>query len=175
MTAALAPRTGALREVVGTFADRTHFEAAVSALLAEGFGRDKLSVLTSHDSLDAAEGPAGAKARKWRDGLVAMVGEMKYEGPLVAAGLIALAAGPVGAVIAGLVAAGVGGVALKEVLDEVASIPDSDDFIRALAAGSVVLWVAADSAEEEAKARALLESAGGANVHIFERAKGTRH
>ncbi|WP_043743127.1 hypothetical protein [Paramagnetospirillum magneticum] len=175
MTAALKPRPGALREVVGTFADRAHFEAAVSALLTEGFGRDKLSVLTSHDSLDAAEGPAGAKARKWRDGLIALMGELKYEGPLVAAGLIALAAGPVGAVIAGLVAAGVGSVAVKEVLDEVAAIPDSDGFVRALAAGSVILWVATDSLDEEAKVRALLDNAGGANIHIFERAKGTRH
>ena len=175
MTAALKPHPGALREVVGTFADRAHFEAAVSGLLAEGFGRDKLSVLTSHDSLDAAEGPAGAKARKWRDGLVALMGEMKFEGPLVAAGLIALAAGPVGAVIAGLVAAGVGSVALKEVLDEVAAIPDSGDFVRALAAGSVVLWVSTDNPAEEAKARALMDDAGGANIHIFERSKGTRH
>lgn len=175
MTAARQPHPGALREVVGTFADRAHFEAAVSNLLAEGFGRDKLSVLASHDSLDAAESVAGAKARKWRDGLVALVGELKYEGPLVAAGLIALAAGPVGAAIAGLVAAGVGGVALKEVLDEVAAIPDSDDFVRALAAGSVILWVSTDSPAEEDKARALLADAGGANIHIFERAKGVRH
>lgn len=176
MTAATQPRTSALREVVGTFADRSHFEAAVSALLAEGFGRDQLSVLASHDSLEVTEGgPADAKSRKWRDGLVALVGEMKFEGPLVAAGLIALAAGPVGAVIAGLVAAGVGGAALKELLDEVSSIPDSGDFVRALAAGSVILWVSADSTAEEDKARALLADAGGANIHIFERAKGTRH
>jgi hypothetical protein len=175
MTAAAQSRPGALREVVGTFADRAHFEAAVSALLADGFGRDKLSVLTSHDSLDAADDPAGTKARKWRDGLVALVGELKFEGPLVAAGLIALAAGPVGAAIAALVAAGVGGAALKELLDEVAAIPDSGDFARALAAGSVILWVSTDDADEEARARHLLQSTGGANIHIFERAKGVRH
>ena len=129
-TATLTPAV-ALREVVGTFADRTHFEAAVSTLLESGFDRGRLSVLASHDSLDAAD---PTKGRKWRDGLVALVGELKYEGPLVAAGLIAIAAGPVGAVIAGLVAAGVGGAALKEVLEEVAAIPDSTDFTRALAA-----------------------------------------
>lgn len=174
MTAATQPRTESLREVVGTFADRAHFEQAVSALLASGHGREKLSVLASHDSLDAAD-PSGARARKWRDGLVALMGEVKYEGPLVAAGLIALAAGPVGAAIAGLVAAGVGTVAVKEVLDEVAAIPDSDDFVRALAAGSVILWVAADSPQEEEEIRALLADAGGSNIHIFERAKGARH
>lgn len=174
MTAAVQASPSALREVVGTFADRAHFEDAVSALLAAGFGRDKISVLASHDSLDAAEDQSGAKNRKWRDALVALVGETKFEGPLVAAGLIALAAGPVGAAIASLVAAGVGAAALKELLDEVAAIPDSGDFARALAAGSVILWVSADSPEEEARAKALLAEAGGANIHIFERAKGTR-
>ena len=165
------PRTAALREVVGTFADRGAFESAVSALLEAGIARDRLSVLSSHDCLDVA----GGKPQKWRDGLVALVGEMKYEGPLVAAGLIALAAGPVGAVIAGLVAAGVGGAALKELLDEVAAIPDSGDFARALAAGSVILWVSVETAAEEASARALLAQAGGNDIHIFERAKGKRH
>ncbi|CAA7627525.1 hypothetical protein [Magnetospirillum sp. SS-4] len=171
MTPQTQPRTAALREVVGTFADRGHFEAAVSALMQSGFDRSRLSVLSSHDSLDVA----GDKAEKWRDALVATVGEMKYEGPLVAAGLIALAAGPVGAVIAGLVAAGVGGVALKGVLDEVAAIPDSDDFVRALAAGSVILWVSVETASEEERIKTLLESNGGTNIHIFERARGKRH
>jgi len=171
MTTATQPRTAALREVVGTFADRGHFEAAVSALLETGIHRDRLSVLSSHDSLEVA----GGKAQKWRDGLVALVGEMKYEGPLVAAGLIALAAGPVGSVIAGLVAAGVGGAALKELLDEVAAIPDSGDFVRALAAGSVILWVSTENAAEEQAIKALLARTGGSDIHIFERAKGKRH
>lgn len=171
MPARTQPAPSALREVVGTFADRSHFEAAVSALLECGFDRGRLSVLTSHDSLDVA----GGKAQKWRDGLTALMGEMKFEGPLVAAGLIALAAGPVGAVIAGLIAAGVGGVAVKDLLDEVAAIPDSDDFARALAAGSVVLWVSAEATAEEDRIKQLLIGAGGANVHIFERAMGKRH
>ncbi|OAN48073.1 hypothetical protein A6A04_04770 [Paramagnetospirillum marisnigri] len=171
MTAQTNPHPAALREVVGTFADRGQFEAGVSALLEAGFDRGRLSVLASHDSLDAA----GGKAQKWRDGLIALVGEAKFEGPLVAAGLIALAAGPVGAVIAGLIAAGVGGVAVKELLDEVAAIPDTEDFTRALAAGSVILWVSVETPAEEDRAKAALAQAGGANIHIFERAKGKRH
>ena len=171
MTTTTQPRTAALREVVGTFADRGHFESAVSALREAGVERDRLSVLSSHDSLEVA----GGKAQKWRDGLVALVGEMKYEGPLVAAGLIALAAGPVGSVIAGLVAAGVGGAALKELLDEVAAIPDSGDFARALAAGSVILWVSTENAAEEQAVKVLLARTGGSDIHIFERAKGKRH
>ncbi|MGE5478593.1 MAG: hypothetical protein ACM3Q1_18220 [Bacteroidales bacterium] len=156
----------ATREVVGTFADREHFQAAVTALLQAGFGRTDLSVLSSHESIDTAAAQPG---KSWKDALVGLVGEMKYEGPLVAAGLIALAAGPVGAVIAGLVAAGVGGVAAKELLDEVAALPDSEQFAKALAAGSVVLWVSVADAAAEQRAKTILHETGAQNLHVFER------
>jgi hypothetical protein len=102
--------------------------------------------------------------------LTGLVGELKYEGPLVAAGLIALAAGPVGAAVAGLVAAGVGGAAAKELLDEISAIPDSEDFARALAAGSVILWVAVTDQAQIDTAKSVLAAAGAANIHLFERA-----
>lgn len=155
-----------VREVVGILADRTQFEQAVERLSVAGFSRADLSVLTSHDSIDAA----GREPKSWRNALVGLLGELKYEGPLVAAGLIALAAGPIGAVVAAAVAAGVGGVALKELLDEVTSVPDSEDFARALAAGSIILWVAVDDAAQEAKAHEVLTGAGATNVHVHERA-----
>ena len=158
------------REVVGTFADREHFQAAVDALFKAGFVRTDLSVLSSHESIDTADQPGKSwPGKSWKDVLVALVGETKYEGPLVAAGLIALAAGPVGAVIAGLVAAGVGGVAVKELLDEVAALPDSAAFAKALKDGSVVLWVAAADAGAEDRAKTILHDAGAQNLHVFER------
>lgn len=163
-----ASTSSPIREVVGTFSDRERFMAAVEALLRAGFSRGDLSILSSHQSLDVV----GAEGKTWRDALVGLVGELKYEGPLVAAGLIALAAGPVGAAIAALVAAGVGGAAAKELLDEVSAIPDSEGFTRALAAGSIILWVAARDATGEAGAMSTLLSCGAANVHVFER-KGT--
>lgn len=165
MTANNSPMA-ATREVVGTFSDRAHFQAAIDRLAEAGFARADLSVLSSHDSIDMATGREG---KPWKDVLVALVGELKYEGPLVAAGLIALAAGPVGASIAGLVAAGVGGAAIKEVLDEVAALPDSDDFARALAAGSVILWVAVRDADEEERAKLILRGESAQNIHVFDR------
>ena len=45
-------------EVVGLFADRESFQAAVDALFAAGFERTDLSVLSSHESIDAAGKPA---------------------------------------------------------------------------------------------------------------------
>lgn len=163
------PGAATIREVVGTFSDRAHFQAAVDRLTNYGFDRADLSVLSSHESIDVAHSREG---RKWKDALTGLVGELRYEGPLVAAGLIALAAGPVGATIAALVAAGVGGAALKELLDEIAALPDSEEFGRALAAGSVILWVVVKDAQDEERARRILGEASAQNIHVFERDPG---
>ena len=151
----------ASREVVALFADRESFEAAVEALLAEGFERSDLSVLASHQSIDAA----AAAGRDWRQILPALVGELKYEMPLIASGAVLLVGGPLATTIAGIVGAGVGGMAVKELIDEVASTPHSDEFARALEAGSVILWVTAAADDQEARAGDILRRAGGANVH----------
>nr|WP_241911772.1 hypothetical protein [Telmatospirillum siberiense] len=153
------------REVVGAFAQRSDFDQAVSALLTAGFSRADLSVLASHDSLEAAS----ADAKSWKSRLVGLLGELKYEGPLVTAGLIAIAAGEVGVVLAGLIAAGVGGAALKELLDEVTAQPHAAEFAAALAEGSILLWVEVPDAEGESRATALLTAAGGTNIHTNER------
>ncbi len=153
------------REVIGLFADRDSFEAAIAALMAAGFDRADLSVLASHESIDAA----GAPGKPWRDVMTAMVGEVKYEVPLVASGGIFLAGGTVAAVIAGIIGAAVSGVAIKEVLEEVTAKPHTEDFARSLEAGSVILWVRAADIERETAAAAILEQHGGSNIHVYER------
>lgn len=153
------------RELVGIFSDKKNFESAIDALLKAGFLRSDLSVLASHSSLEAAR----PEAAGLRDRLTGLVGEMKYEGPLVAAGLIALAAGPVGTALAGVVAAGVGAAALKEFLDDVTATPDTKEFERALEAGSVILWVAVPDPLREGRAKGVLESLGASNLHVVER------
>lgn len=153
-------------EVVGLFRDRASFEAAVDALLEAGFERADLSVLASHESLDAA----GKPGKPWRDVLTALVGDLKYEGPLVASGLIFLAAGPVTATFAAVAGAAVGGMAAKEFLEEVTAQPHTDDFARSLEAGGVILWVCAETDEGRQQATAILTAHGGQNVHVSERA-----
>jgi hypothetical protein len=159
-----APKT-LRREVVGVFSRRTDFDSAVSALLAAGFTRSDLSVLASHDSLEAAS----ADSLSWKTRLVGLLGELKYEGPLVTAGLIAIAAGPVGAVLGGLIAAGVGGAALKELMDEVTAHPHAAEFAAALTAGSVLLWVDVTSQTDDGKVTNILQSFGATNIHANER------
>ena len=151
-----------IREVVGVVADRDRLEGAIEALVEAGFRHSDLSILSSHDSIEAAEPPG----KSIREILLPFLDEMRYEAPLVAAGLIALAGGPAAALIGGLVAAGVGGMAVKEILGSIVTMPHTDNFARALDAGSLILWVAVEDVPEEARARAILTRFGAENVHL---------
>lgn len=157
-----APEGLQTSEVVGLFANRESFERAVRALLAAGFGRVDLSVLASHESLDAA----GRSGASWRDAMTALVGELRYEGPLVAAGAIFIASGGLISGLAALIGATLSGVALKDLLDELAARPHTEQFARSLAAGSVILWVRTENANQRASALSILAAEGGSNVHL---------
>ena len=152
------------REVVGLFADMEGFESAATSLLDRGFDRTDLSVLASHESLDAA----GKPGRPLKDVLAALVGELKYEGPLVASGAILLAGGPTAAAIAGVIGAATAGAAAKETLDDLTAAPHTEDFARSLDAGSVILWVRVTDSELEERAAEILARHGGTNVHVHE-------
>ena len=152
-------------EMVGRFSERETFQRAVEALRAAGFESGDLSVLDSHESL-AASGPEG---EAWRQTLAGLVGEIHYVGPIAAAGLIMIASGAVGAAIAGLVAAGLTGVALKEALDEIKATPHTDDFAKALENGAVLLWVRVETAERATAAKSILTEHGAADVHSHSR------
>lgn len=153
------------REVVGLFADRDSLEQAIKDLRAAGFDRTDLSLLTSHEAIDVGRGDGELSLR---ERLLPLLTEWRYEVPLVGAGLIALASGPTGAAIAALVGAGVGIAAVRDLVEEVTSLPDTEEFARELAAGSVALWadVTADPAGREPKAREILERHGASNVHL---------
>lgn len=155
----------AVREVVALFSEREEIEDAIAALSDGGFAHSDLSLLSSHESIEAA----GRRGRSLGDVLTGLVSEINYIGPLTAAGFIAVASGPVGAMLAGFIAAGVGGAAIKEVLDEVTSAPHTEDFARAVEAGSVILWVRVGDGRAEEKAKAILASHGGKDIHVNER------
>ncbi len=152
-------------EVVGRFAERDGFKAAVDALIAAGFARDDLSVLDTHESLSASESPGEA----WRESLAGLVGEINYVGPLTAAGLIAIATGPVGSAIAAALAAGISVAAVVELLDKLRATPHTESFARALEAGAILLWVRVGDAEAAKRAEDVLKDAGAADVHPHTR------
>lgn len=156
----------AVTEVVGRFAERDGFTGAVEDLHAAGFQSSDLSVLDTHESLSAAGSPGQA----WQEALSALVGEIKYVGPITAAGLIAVATGPVGAAVSTAVAAGLTGAALAELLDTVRATPHTESFAKALEGGAVLLWVRASDAGRQETASEILSRHGAADVHRHARA-----
>jgi len=153
-------------EIVGRFSDREAFTAAVGALSAAGFEHSDLSVLDTHESISAS----AAQSEVWKESLSSLVGEIKYVGPLTAAGLIAIATGPVGMAVAATMAAGITGAALHELLEKIRATPHAEAFARALEHGAVLLWVAAETPERQSQAREILKRHGAADVHVHQRA-----
>jgi hypothetical protein len=161
-----------VREAVASFADEAHFRRAVAELLAAGFAPTDLSVLASHDSLDVAGSLAGypPEPHPWMP--AALADEVKWIGPLTVAGIILLSGGEIAAGIAAVVGAGLGGAALKEVLDRYSASRHSAEFAAALKAGAVLLWVRCEDSARELRATRILEEAGGRYVHIHGRPAG---
>jgi hypothetical protein len=160
-----------VREAVASFADREHFQAAVGELLAAGFEPSDLSVLAAHDSLDVAGSLASYPKEQHPWLPAALTDEVKWLAPLTVAGIVLLSGGPIAAGIAALVAAGLGGAALKEVLDRYTVGHHSEDFAAALAAGAVLLWARCADNDRELQATRILAAAGGQNVHIHGRSQ----
>lgn len=158
-------RSDRFREAVGVFAERKPFEAAVADLKAAGFEHTDLSVLATREAIEAA----GSPRESWSEVFNAFVNEIRYENPLFASGMIFLAGGPVTATIAGIIAAAVGSLAVKDVVDEVVARPHTEEFARAVEAGGAILWVRTESAADEERAITILEANGATNVHVVDR------
>jgi len=160
---------GKLQEIVGVVTDQQQFQNAVDNLLAAGFKRSDLSVLASHESLDASTSTEHGLKDTFNDTLKALVGEIKYAGPLGAAGVAVLFGGPIGVVVGGVIAAGISGLALTEVLGEVLAGSHPEHFSRAVEAGGIILWVAVTDETQAAKATEILTDAEAHNVHVVAR------
>jgi hypothetical protein len=163
-----------VREAVASFADKAHMRRAVAQLLGAGFKPADLSVLASHDSLEVAGDVPGYKGKPGASLLAGLTDEVAFLGPLTVAGIVLLSGGPVAAGIAALVGAGLGGVAVKELLDYYSANQHSAEFAAALQAGAVLLWARVDDPELEATAVRLLSEAGGQHAHMHARALGPK-
>jgi hypothetical protein len=162
-----APAAHHTIEVVGWFEDRAHFRAAVRGLMNAGFGRTDLSVLDSHESLSASESPREVLAET----MSGLVREVNYIGPITAAGLIAVAMGPVGALVSGAIGAGLTGYAVADVLRELRATPHTEAFARAAENGAILLWVRAEDQASQDRAIEILRENGGQEIHTHERPK----
>lgn len=166
-TAATAPLQ---REAAASFADKRHFLDAVTRLLGAGFDRADLSILASHELLEIAGDVPGYPDTPDETLAAGLADEVRFLVPLTIAGVVFLSGGPIAMALAALVAAGLGGAALKELLDRVGANRHSADFVAALAAGAVILWVKAENDAQAKRALAILEDAGGSHVHLQMRA-----
>jgi hypothetical protein len=153
-----------VREAVASFKSRRDFDRAVSDLLAAGFPSSDISVLATHQSLEAARGRANTEAAE-----AGATEDVNYIFPITLAGIVALSGGPVAAAIGALVAAGLGGAALKDVLDRFTAAGHRDEIATALEAGALLLWARVPEPALEPTAVRILEENGGRFAHIHAR------
>jgi len=152
------------RELVAQFKDAEGFERAVEALLAAGFERTDLSMLGTHDSLEVAGELAGYQRDPAGSMRAGLAGESGLIGSIALAGVLLLAAGPVGVAGAAVAAATAGALALRPFFGQLAEAVHAEGFARAIEAGHVLLWVRTRDAEEVERAGTVLAGAGGTNI-----------
>jgi hypothetical protein len=158
-----------IREAVASFATKAQLRRAAELLLQTGFKPADLSVLASHDSLEVAGGVPAYPGKPGASLFAGLTDEVSFLAPLTVAGVVLLSGGPIAVAVAALVGAGLGGIALKELLDYYTANRHSSDFAAALRAGEVLLWVRVDDPQLEACAVRILEEAGGRNTHVNAR------
>ncbi len=155
------------REVLGILPTKEALDACLAALMEEGFDHSDISLLSSHESLDIAKEDAfsGGEGTAIR----ALDMPMTYAFPLATAGLIAIVGGPLTAILGGIMAAGMAGMATKDYIEALTSHPKPGEFARALEAGELVVWIYVDNTEEEEKALRILGDSGARNIHAAAR------
>ncbi|HEX4113813.1 MAG TPA: hypothetical protein VH020_14870 [Stellaceae bacterium] len=159
-------------EAAASFATQAQFRDAVRRLLAAGFAPTDLSVLASHDSLEVAGGVPAYPGKPEQSLLSGLTEDVTFIGPLQVAGFSALSGGPIGAAFAALVTAGLGGMALRDVVERFVANRHSADFTAALEAGAVLLWVRVVNSDRERQALGILRACGGSEAHVHARPLG---
>jgi hypothetical protein len=154
----------ATRELVAQFKDTDGFEQAVEALLAAGFERTDLSMLGTHDSLEVAGELAGYRRDPAGSMRAGLAGGSGLIGSIALAGVLLLAAGPIGVAGAAVAAAAAGVLALRPFLGQLAESEHAEGFAQAIEDGHILLWVRTRNAEEVGRADAALTAAGGINL-----------
>jgi hypothetical protein len=164
------PPSGAeIREAVAAFATHEKFRDAVKRLLGGGFAPTDLSVLASHESLEIAGDLPAYRGTPAEALMAGLTDEVRFIDPLEVAGFSFLSGGPLAAGMAVAVGAGVGGMALKELVERFVANRHSAACSEALEAGGALLWVRVSGAAEEAKALQILADSGGSNSHVSTR------
>jgi outer membrane lipoprotein SlyB len=172
-----------LREAVGVFHKVEDLQAAIDELLSSGFDRAELSLLASEHAVDEKLGGVSSRNVDFEDdpsvprGVYVspeaigaaeggLVGGLAYVGSVATAGIIALAGGPLTAIILGAVVVGAAGGLLGTGLAELVGHRRAAYFQEQLDRGGLLLWVRTWDKPREKRAVEILAHHSGRDVHV---------
>jgi hypothetical protein len=170
-----------LTEAVAAFDTVRQLQAAIDELLESGFDRAELSLLADSDTVDSKIGrmavaaveddpasPRGPYVSPEAMGAAegGIIGSLLYIGGTATAAVIALAGGPISAIVLGGVAAGGLGGLVGSGLAALMGLHRAAFFDEQLARGGLVLWVRTWSPERERRALDILRRHAGQDAHV---------
>jgi hypothetical protein len=170
-------------EAVATFHASDDLENAIDELMRSGFDRAELSLLASESAVvqklshvysprkEMADDPsvprtAFVSTAALGDAKGGLIGGLTYVGATIAAGLVVVSGGALGATIAAAVVAGGAGGALGAVLARWVGHHHADYLSAQIENGGLLLWVRARDAEHAARAVNILRKHAGDRVHM---------
>jgi outer membrane lipoprotein SlyB len=176
---------GGVREAVAVFHKVDDLQAAIDELLSSGFDRAELSLLASDRAVAAKLGNVTFREAELEDDPTVprgvyvspaamgaaeggLVGALAYVGGMASAGLIALAGGPIAAIVLGAVLAGGAGGLLGTGLAELVGHRRATYFQEQLDRGGLLLWVRTWDTPREQKAVEILGHHSASDVHVHE-------
>ncbi|WP_199288224.1 hypothetical protein [Henriciella mobilis] len=174
-----------LKEAVGVFDSEKRLEQAIDTLLSSGFDRGELSLLAGQKAIEEKLGHAYRRVEELEDDPAApsvafisretlgdaegaLIGIPMYIFGVTAAGMAAVAGGPLAITLAA-VAAGMGaGAAVGAVLARFVDKQHVDFIDTQLEHGGILLWVRTWTPEDERTATDILKAAGARDIHIHD-------
>ncbi len=171
------------REAVAVFKSVCDLQAAIDDLLSHGFNRAELSLLAREDTVIKELGHAYRKSSELEDDPAAprvayvstetigdaegaLIGTPLYIAALAAAAAIVVSGGSLAAAIAGATVAGGTGAAIGTVLARLVGKHHAERIEEQLMHGGLLLWVRTWDADDEQRARKILEKHSGEDVHV---------
>lgn len=180
---ALQPNRPEIREAVGVFDAVDTLQGAIDELLSSGFDRADLSLLASVHAVEEKLVDTGFSRVELEDNPAAPRGDyvspdaigtaegglisgLTYLGAVATAGVIALAGGPLTAIVVGAAVAGGAGGLVGARLAALVGHHRARYFQRQLDRGGLLLWVRTWTSAQEVRATEILARHSGRDVHV---------
>lgn len=172
-----------VREAVGVFDDAASLEAAVDALLSNGFDRADISLLAGESAVEeklghlyqrvealeddpSAPRVAFVSTEAIGDAQGALIGGLTYVGAVAAAGTMVASGGTMaGAILAAALAGGSGGL-IGSVLAGIVEDRHAQTLQRQIEHGGLLLWVRTRDEVHEKRAVSVLAEHSAHDVHV---------